>query len=170
MYCGLPFFLFLVPLLCPILSLRKERRILSLSKRVRSHKQRSPIITPWSGLYFGEQAVSSRKPGLVLSETCPHLCFQAKKGRLWRLARSLRGRGSSVCAPLVCVASFYLLLSPPKQKLATHSFSAVCALGIKIHRMEEKKCPENNWNVTKCHIASLWTRRRKLRKQPHMWQ
>ena len=62
------------------------------------------------------------------------------------------------------------LKSLSKQKLATHLFSTVCALGVEIPRTKEKKCPENNRNVPKGKIASLRSRRRKLHSPPHTWQ
>lgn len=90
-------------------------------------------------------------------QTCPHLCSHAGKRGSWRPAISV-----GVLLALVCWARFYLLLPPPRQKLATCPFWAVCTFGMKtLIGTEEKKGPENNRNIGRCKIASPWTRRMK---------
>lgn len=74
-----------------------------------------------------------------------------------------------LCATLVCLASFYFYL-PQTKASHTFDFSSVLLTLRYSCRTTEKKCSENNRNINKCKIGLLWTRRRKLYKQPHLWQ
>lgn len=148
------------------LSQRREEG-LKVSKCTTNHDQRSPVITPWSWLYFGEKAWTCPET----LRDFPSCVFPHQKGWIVETCPILREAG------YFCVCSFGLLgkflptlKSLSKQKLATHLFSTVCALGVEIPRTKEKKCPENNRNVTKCKIASLRSRGRKLHSPPHRWQ
>lgn len=74
-----------------------------------------------------------------------------------------------LCATLVCLASFYFYLLQTKAS-DRFDFSSVLLTLRYSCRTKEKKCSENNRNINKCKIGFLWTRRRKLYKQPHLWQ
>lgn len=139
----------LSPSSCSSIPLPFQRRESLQHNVCKRPQQRPPITTAVILAGFWGETLSLRKHGLalVLSDL-PSFVFTLGRGDRGDLPFCW---GASA---LVCLARFYLLLSPLRQKLATCSFLAECTFGMKIlHSTEEKRRPENNRNLDKCKIA-----------------
>lgn len=139
-YGCLLFFLFLLPLLCPILSEKREEG-LKLNKCIRSHSQRSPIAASMILAWFWRQSHVLEKAWTCTGTFQRLALISVSHCEGWILEPCLfcclffffcRGWGCFCLCSFGVLGKFLFTLIYPQQKLAIHSFSAICALAIKI--------------------------------------